>query len=135
VELTFAMNSDYNAFFQDGNTFAIFSPILLVMRRNSRQSSAKNLELEDVASGKSCVRQNTLEWIKQFLTNRTQSVILENHKSDPLDVVSGVPQGTVMDPLLFPTYIHDLPEATSSSSRFFADDCLLFRRITSSITD
>jgi hypothetical protein len=38
------------------------------------------------------VRQNSLEWIKQFLTNRTQSVILENHKSDPLDVVSGVPQ-------------------------------------------
>jgi hypothetical protein len=75
------------------------------------------------------VRQNTLEWIKQFLTNRTQSVILENHKSDPLDVVSGVPQGTVMGPLLFLAYINDLPEATSSSARLFADDCLLFRRI------
>lgn len=34
------------------------------------------------------VRQNTLEWIKQFLTNRTLSVVLQNHKSDPLDVVS-----------------------------------------------
>ena len=75
------------------------------------------------------VRQNTLEWIKQFLTNRTQSVILENHKLDPLDVVSGVPQGTVMGPLLFLVYINDLPEATSSSARPFADDCLLFRRI------
>ena len=75
------------------------------------------------------VRQNTIEWIKQFLTNRTQSVILENHKSDPLDVVSGVPQGTVMDPLLFLAYINDLPEATSSRARLFADDCLLFRRI------
>jgi hypothetical protein len=68
---------------------------------------------------------NTLEWIKQFLTNRTQSVILENHKSDPLDVVSGVPQGTVMGPLLFLAYINNLPEATSSSARLFADDCLL----------
>jgi hypothetical protein len=75
------------------------------------------------------VRQNTIEWIKQFLTNRTQSVILENHKSDPLDVVSGIPQGTVMGPLLFLAYINDLPEATSSSARIFADDCLLFRRI------
>ena len=72
------------------------------------------------------VRQNTIEWIKQYLTNRTQSVILENHKSDPLDVVSGVPQGTVMGPLLFLAYINDLHEATSSSARLFADDCLLF---------
>jgi hypothetical protein len=75
------------------------------------------------------IRQNTLEWIKQFLTNRAQSVILENHKSDPLDVVYGVHQGTVIGPLLFLAYINDLPEATSSSARHFADDCLLFRRI------
>ena len=34
------------------------------------------------------VRQNTLEWIKQFLTNRTQSLILENHKSDPHQITT-----------------------------------------------
>jgi hypothetical protein len=56
---------------------------------------------------------------------RTQSVILENHKSDPLDVVSGVPQGTVMGPLLFLAYINDLLEATSSSARLFTDDIYL----------
>jgi hypothetical protein len=100
---------------------------IFLMRRNSRQSSAKSLALHKMEFYG--VRQNTLEWTKQFLTNRTQSVILENHKSDPLDVVSGVPQGTVMGPLLFLSYINDLTEATSSSARLFADDCLLFRRI------
>jgi hypothetical protein len=34
------------------------------------------------------VRQNTLEWIKQFLTNRTQSLIFENHKSDPHQITT-----------------------------------------------
>jgi hypothetical protein len=60
------------------------------------------------------------------LPGTLQSVILENHKSDPLDVVSGVPQGTVMGPLLFLACINDLPEATSSRARLVADDCLLF---------
>ena len=96
--------------------------------RNMEEGDQTDIILLDFAKAFG-VRQNTLEWIKQFLTNRTQSVILENHKSDPLDVVSGVPQGTVMGPLLFPAYKNDLPEATSSSARLFADDCLLFRRI------
>ena len=75
------------------------------------------------------VRDSTLHWIRDFLLNRTQSVFLEGHISDPLDVVSGVPQGTVMGPLLFLAYINDLPEATTSGVKLFADDSLLFRRI------
>ena len=75
------------------------------------------------------IRGSTLHWIKDFLSSRTQSVVLEGHTSGSLDVTSGVPQGTVMGPLLFLAYINDMPESTKSSVRLFADDSLLFRKI------
>ena len=75
------------------------------------------------------VRGTTLEWIKDFLSNRTQTVVLEGMSSSPLDVLSGVPQGTVLGPLLFLVYINDLPDCTLSDARLFADDCLVYREI------
>ena len=59
-----------------------------------------------------------------------QSVILERAVSEQVPVLSGVPQGTVLGPLLFLTYINDMPEtATSSETKLFADDSLLYRTI------
>ena len=76
------------------------------------------------------VNAKTKNWIQSFLQNRQQRVILEGAASEQAPVLSGVPQGTVLGPLLFLTYINDMPEMVKSSeTKLFADDSLLFRTI------
>ena len=60
---------------------------------------------------------------------RTQQVVLEGVSSSSITVTSGVPQGTVLGPLLFVLYLIDLPEGISSQVRLLADDCMLYREI------
>ena len=65
-----------------------------------------------------------------FLSQRDQTVVLEGSSSDTKPVTSGVPQGTVLGPLLFLVYLNDLPQCvTSSHTRLFADDCLIYKEI------
>jgi len=71
-----------------------------------------------------------INWIKAFLTNRQQKVVLEGRSSSYVSVDSGVPQGTVLGPLLFLLYVNDLPDNLTSSTRLFADDCLVYKNIT-----
>ena len=75
------------------------------------------------------VRGKVNNWIKAFLSKRKQQVVLEGVKSGQEDVLSGVPQGTVLGPLLFLTYFNDMPKCTDSNVRPFADDSLLYRVI------
>ena len=69
---------------------------------------------------------NTLGWIQDFLVNREQRVVLGTECSSWTKVTSGVPQGSVLGPLLFLMYINDLPECLSCPSRIYADDSKLF---------
>ena len=72
-----------------------------------------------------------LSWLENFLTQRTMQVVLEGTTSQTTSVDSGVPQGTVLGPLLFLCHINDLPDNVQSQVRLFADDCLLYREIKS----
>ena len=80
------------------------------------------------------IRGSTHQWIKDFLSSRTQQVIVEGATSSTAPVLSGVPQGSVLGPLLFLIFINDLPDTISKNStvRLFADDCILYRKIQSS---
>ena len=75
------------------------------------------------------IKGSTLQWLECFLTQRTMRVVIEGIQSEATTVDSGVPQGTVLGPLLFLCHINNLPECVSSQVRLFADDCLLYREI------
>ena len=70
-----------------------------------------------------------MKWIDAFLCFRQQRVVVNGVKSDWAPVVSGVPQGTVLGPLLFSLHINDIMSDIESEIRLFADDCVCYREI------
>ena len=77
------------------------------------------------------IRGQTLSWVKDFLDSCSQAVVLNGVKSDKIAVSSGVPQGSVLGPILFLAYINDLPDQVKSGVRLFADDTAIYLAISS----
>ena len=71
-------------------------------------------------------------WLHSFLSDRYQRVMVNSAQSSWLPVLSGVPQGTVLGPLLFLIYINDIVLGIDSEIRLFADDCIVYREIRNS---
>jgi len=80
------------------------------------------------------VNESVILWIESFLCNRKQRVKINGFYSDWADVLSGIPQGTILGPTLFIIYINDLPDVCKQfiNVYLFADDAKLYKHV---ITD
>ena len=72
------------------------------------------------------IQGKTNRWIQAFLHSRKQVVAVDGQESDPVDVQSGVPQGSVLGPSLFLFYINDIHIGLQSMVRLFADDTIAY---------
>ena len=77
------------------------------------------------------VHGNALAWIESFLTNRRQQVRANGEVSEFKPVKSGVPQGSILGPVLFTMYVNDIPSELETIISMYADDTKIYTAITS----
>ena len=75
------------------------------------------------------IESKLLNWLRHFLTCRKQRVVVRGTFSDWAPVISGTPQGTILGPILFLSYINDIVDSVSSKIQLFADDRKIFREL------
>ena len=75
------------------------------------------------------IRGKLYNWIENFLKERKQKVVLNGSESKWQQVTSGIPQGSVLGPILFLIYINDLPDVVENTVKLFADDTKLYSTV------
>jgi len=100
-----------------GQTNVIYLDMAKAFDRVSHKKLVYRLEMFGL-------RNPLLAWIKDYLTNRRHRVIIEGTASDWKPLTSGVPQGSIIDPILFLVYVNDIMENLSAGTSFplYADD-------------
>lgn len=75
------------------------------------------------------IRGKVYSWVKEFLSDRSQKVVVNGRQSKTAKVTSGIPQGSVLGPILFLVFINDLPDTIIACMKLFADDAKIFGRV------
>ena len=75
------------------------------------------------------IKGKVYNWIKEFLSNCKQRVVINGIQSEWRKVTSGIPQGSVLGPILFLIFINDMPEVLNCCTKLFADDAKLYSPI------
>ena len=75
------------------------------------------------------IESKLLDWLRHFKACRKQRVVVRGTFSDWAPVISGTPQGTILGPILFLSYINDIVDSVSSKIKLFADDTKIYREL------
>ena len=78
------------------------------------------------------IQGDLLNWIKDFLSDRLQRVVIKDNYSSWTNVISGIPQGSVLGPILFTIFINDIPGGIGSKIKIFADDTKIYNHTVNS---
>ena len=116
-QLTNQINTNMDKRFPTLVTFLDFKKAFACVQHEVLLSKPKTLNI-DV---------NTLLWLEDYLTDRSQKVLANNHFSDTLKIKQGVPQGSIMGPLLYIIYANDITKVIKKSNiALYADDTVLY---------
>jgi hypothetical protein len=118
-QLTFIYNSFCKAIDEGKEIRAIFFDISKAFDRVWHKGLLAKLKSAGITG-------NLLSWFSSYLTNRRQRVILPGISSNWSNINAGVPQGSILGPLLFLVYINDIVSEIHCNIRLFADDTSLY---------